>query len=323
MAKVDSFSLAFQLAKATQEAAIAAASKMGYGDKELADQEAVEAFRRELNSLEVSGEVVIGEGERDEAPMLYIGEKFGLGGVEVEMAVDPLENTNATAYGRENAIAVCALAPKGGLFKAPDMYMEKLAVSEAVAEVVSLDYPVEKNLKNIARSLGRKVKDLVIVVLDRPRHEKLIAEIRQTGARIRLIPDGDLAAALAVGVRGSGVHALMGIGAAPEGVISAAGLRCLKGRFWGRFWPKNETERKRMKEMGVEEDKIYSMEELASGKWLIVAATGVTNGTLLKGVRLFGGGARTQSLVMTTEPHLIQFLDTTHVYDKKEIEFRL
>ncbi len=311
------------ISRATQEAAIAAARKAGFGDKELADKAAVEAFRKVLNDLPVDGEVVIGEGERDEAPMLYIGEKFGKGGLKIEMAVDPLENTNATAYGRENAIAVCAVAPKGGLFKAPDMYMEKLAVSEAAAEVVSLDYSVEKNVKNIAKALGRKVSDLVIVVLDRPRHEKLIKEIRAVGARVKLIPDGDLAAALAVGVRGTGIHALMGIGAAPEGVISAAGLRCLKGRFWGRFWPKNEEERKRMKRMGVKEDKIYTMEELASGEWLVVSATGVTNGDLLRGVRLFGGGARTHSLVMTTEPHLIQFLDTTHVYDKKEIEFRL
>ncbi len=311
------------ISRATQEAAIAAARKAGFGDKELADKAAVEAFRKVLNDLPVEGEVVIGEGERDEAPMLYIGEKFGKGGLKIEMAVDPLENTNATAYGRENAIAVCAVAPKGGLFKAPDMYMEKLAVSEAAAEVVSLDYSVEKNVKNIAKALGRKVSDLVIVVLDRPRHEKLIKEIRAVGARVKLIPDGDLAAALAVGVRGTGIHALMGIGAAPEGVISAAGLRCLKGRFWGRFWPKNEEERKRMKQMGVKEDKIYTMEELASGEWLVVSATGVTNGDLLRGVRLFGGGARTHSLVMTTEPHLIQFLDTTHVYDKKEIEFRL
>ena len=311
------------ISRATQEAAIAAARKAGFGDKELADKAAVEAFRKVLNDLPVEGEVVIGEGERDEAPMLYIGEKFGKGGLKIEMAVDPLENTNATAYGRENAIAVCAVAPKGGLFKAPDMYMEKLAVSEAAAEVVSLDYSVEKNVKNIAKALGRKVSDLVIVVLDRPRHEKLIKEIRAVGARVKLIPDGDLAAVLAVGVRGTGIHALMGIGAAPEGVISAAGLRCLKGRFWGRFWPKNEEERKRMKQMGVKEDKIYTMEELASGEWLVVSATGVTNGDLLRGVRLFGGGARTHSLVMTTEPHLIQFLDTTHVYDKKEIEFRL
>lgn len=315
--------LVLDFARATQKAAIAAARQMGYGDKELADKRAVEAFREELNGIEVKGKVVIGEGERDEAPMLYIGEEFGKGGREIEMAVDPLENTNATARGASDAIAVCAIAEKGGLFHAPDMYMEKLAVSEEAAEVVSLDYSVEKNLGNIAKAMKRRVSDLVVVVLDRPRHEELIREIREAGARIKLIPDGDLSAALAVGVRGSGVHALMGIGAAPEGVISAAGLKCLKGAFWGRFLPKNKEEMKRMKRMGVKEDKIYEMDELASGKKLIVTATGVTDGELMEGVRFFGGGARTDSLLMTSDPHYIHFLDTTHVYDKSEIDFRL
>ena len=317
------YDLAFKFGRATQEAAIAAARKMGFGDKELADDHAVKAFRKYLNSLPVDGKVVIGEGERDEAPMLYIGEKFGSGSLQVEMAVDPLENTNANAYGRNDAMAVAAIAPKNGLFHAPDMYMEKLAVSEAAADHVSLDFPVEKNLKNIAKALDREIQDLIIVVLDRPRHEKLIKQIRDVGARIKLIPDGDLSAALAVGVRGTGVHALMGIGAAPEGVISAAGLRCLKGAFWGRFWPKNEDERSRMKEMGVKDEKIYNMEELASGDWLIVTATGVTDGNLLRGVKLFGGGARTHGVIMTSKPHFIHFVDTTHVYDKEEIEFRL
>ena len=315
--------LAFDLARETQEAAIAAAAEMGYGDRKRADKKAVAAFRKSLNDLPVDGVVVIGEGERDEAPMLYIGETFGAGGAKVEMAVDPLENTNATSTGSNNAIAVCAVAERGGLFHAPDMYMDKLVVSEEAANAVSLDYPVSKNLRNIAKALGRRVNDLVVVVLDRPRHEKLIGEIREVGARIKLIPDGDLSAALAVGVRGSGVHALMGIGAAPEGVISAAGLKCLKGAFWGRFWPVDEEEKKRMKKMGVKEDKIYTMDELASGKKLIVSATGVTNGDLLTGVRFFGGGARTHTLLMTSDPHYIHFLDTTHVFDRKDIDFRL
>jgi len=316
-------SLVFQLAEATEKAAIAAAHEMGYGDKKLADQKAVEAFRGSLNEMMVKGKVVIGEGERDEAPMLYIGEEFGKGGREIEMAVDPLENTNATASGSNNAIAVCAISERGGLFHAPDMYMDKLAVSDEASEVVSLDFTVKKNLTNLAKALERGIRDLVVVVLDRPRNEKLIEEIREVGARIKLIGDGDLSAALAVGVRGSGVHALMGIGAAPEGVISAAGLKCLKGAFWGRFWPKNEEEKKRMKKMGVKEDRIYTMDELASGKNLIVAATGVTNGDLLTGVRFFGGGARTHTLLMTNDPHKIHFIDTTHVFNREDIDFRL
>lgn len=315
--------LAFDFARVTQEAAIAAAKEMGYGDKKFADQKAVEAFRSLLSDMPVDGLVVIGEGERDEAPMLYIGEKFGKGGKKVEMAVDPLENTNATAWGSNNAIAICAISERGGLFHAPDMYMDKLAVSEEAADAVSMNYPVEKNLKNLAKALDREVGDLVVVVLDRPRNEKLIEDIRKVGSRIKLITDGDLSAALSVGVRGTGVHALMGIGAAPEGVMSAAGLKCLKGAFWGRFWPKNETERRRMKKMGVKENKIYTMDELASGDKLIVSATGVTNGDLLTGIRFFGGGARSHTLLMTNDPHYIHFLDTTHVYDKDEIDFRL
>jgi len=317
------YKLAFELARATQEAAIAAAREMGYGEKKHADRRAVEAFRKNLNDLEVSGVVVIGEGERDEAPMLYIGERFGKGGTLIDMAVDPLENTNATASGGNNAIAVAAVSEKGGLFHAPDMYMDKLAVSEEAKDAVSMDYPVSKNLKNLAKALGRGIRDIVVVVLNRPRNEKYIEEIRKVGARIKLIEDGDLSAALAVGVRGSGVHALMGIGAAPEGVISAAGLKCLKGAFWGRFWPVDEGQRERMGKMGVKADKVYSMGELASGKNIIVSATGVTNGDLLKGVRFFGGGARSQTLVMTSSPHYIHFLDTTHVFNKKEIDFRL
>lgn len=315
--------LPFSIAHATQKAAIAAAHEMGYGDKKLADHKAVEAFRSNLNNLSVSGVVVIGEGERDEAPMLYIGEHFGRGGVEIDMAVDPLENTNSTARGLENAIAVCAVSEQGGLFHAPDMYMEKLAVSAAAAQAVSLDYSVKQNLTGLARSLGREISDLVIVLLDRPRNEVMIKEIRALGARIKLIEDGDLSAALAVGVRGTGIHALMGIGAAPEGVISAAGLKCLKGEFWGRFWPVDEAQKIRMKTMGVKEGKIYTMDELAPGQNLVFAATGVTKGDLLKGVNFFGGGVRTHTLLMTSSPQMIHFLDTTHVYDKQTIDFRL
>lgn len=315
--------LEFEFARATQEAAIGAAREMGYGDKKYADSKAVEGFRKVLNNISVDGVVVIGEGEKDEAPELYVGEKFGTGGPKVEMAVDPLENTNSTAFGRDNAIAVCAISEAGGLFGAPDIYMEKLVVSEEAADVVSLDYSVKKNLTNIAKALNRSVRDLVVVVLDRERHESLVGEIRDAGARIKLISDGDLSAAFAVGVRGTGVHAQMGIGGGPEGVIAAAGMRCLKGAFWGRFWPENEEQKKRLEKVGVVKDKIYSMDELASGKNLIVSATGVTNGDLLKGVRFFGGGARSHTLLMTNDPHCIHFLDTTHVFDKEKIDFRL
>lgn len=316
--------LALQLSHATEIAAIAASRAAGFGDKKKADQAAVRAMRKYFNQVDFNGRVVIGEGERDKAPMLYIGEKLGTGkGKAVDIAVDPLENTNATASLGPRAIAVLAASEKGGLFHAPDMYMNKLIVGPEAAGKVNIDAPVKKNLKILAETLEREIKDLVIVVLDRPRHEELIAKIRKAGARVKLISDGDLLPGVAVAMRGSGIHAVMGIGAAPEGVITAAGLRCLKGEIQARFWPKDREEERRLRKMGGDPKRIYKTEDLASGKNIIFCATGVTDGDLLKGVRFFGGGARTHSLVMNTISDKIRFIDTTHVFDKKQIEYRI
>lgn len=316
--------LVLELSHATEVAAIAAARAAGFGDKKKADGAAVKAMRKFFNQVNFNGRVVIGEGERDEAPMLYIGEKLGTGkGMTVDIAVDPLENTNATATLGPRAIAVLAASEKGGLFHAPDMYMNKLVVGPEAADKVDIDASVKKNLVVIAKALEREIEDLVIVVLDRPRHEELIADIRKAGARVKLIPDGDLMPGIAVAMRGSGVHAVMGIGAAPEGVITAAGLRCLKGEIQSRFWPKSKEEEKRLKRMGADPKRVYKTKELASGKNIIFCATGVTDGDLLKGVRFFGEGARTHTLVMNTISDKIRFIDTTHVFDKEKIEYRM
>lgn len=316
--------LGLQLSHATEVGAIAAARAAGFGDKHRADEASVKAMRSCFNQIDFSGRIVIGEGERDEAPMLWIGEKLGTGkGISVDIAVDPLENTNATASLGERAISVLAAAERNGLFHAPDMYMEKLIVGPEAAGQVSLDQSVKKNVTALAKSLDRGVGDLVIVVLDRPRNEELITKVREAGARVRLILDGDLIPGIAACMRGTGVHAVMGIGAAPEGVITAAGIRCLKGEMQGRFWPKNNEEAERLKKMGGQMNKIYNHNELASGKTVLFCATGVSDGEVLKGVRFFGGGCRTHSLVMSTQTEKVRFIDTTHVFNKQEIEYRL
>jgi len=317
-------SLALTLSHATEVGAVAASRAAGFGDKKMADKEAVRAMRKYLNTIDFNGRVVIGEGERDKAPMLYIGEKLGTKkGRAIDIAVDPLENTNATATLSPRAISVLAASQKGGLFHAPDMYMEKLVAPPQAAGKVSLDAPVKKNLQAIAKSLSRKVQDLVIVVLDRDRNEELITKVRSAGARVKLIPDGDLLPGIAACMRGSGVHAVMGIGAAPEGVMTAAAIKCIKGEMQARFWPKNDTEIKRLKKMGGSIKKIYTHHELASGKTIIFCATGVTNGDLLKGVRFFGTGARTHTLVMSSQSNKIRLIDTTHVFDKPNMNYRL
>jgi fructose-1,6-bisphosphatase II len=314
--------LSLQLSHSTEVAAIAAARAAGFGDKNKADGKAVEAMRNFFNTVDFSGKVVIGEGEKDQAPMLFIGEELGTGeGRPIDIAVDPLENTNATASLGPRALAVLAASERGGLFHAPDMYMAKLIVGQEAAGKVDLDAPVEENLKVIADSLDRDIRDLVIVVLDRDRHEELVEDIRTAGARVKLISDGDLLAGIGVALRGSGIHAVMGIGAAPEGVITAAGLRCLKGEIQARFWPKNKKEEERLKKMGGDPEKVYTTNELASGEEIIFCATGVTDGDILKGVRFFGGGARTNSLIMNNISQKIRFIDTTHVFDKEKIEY--
>lgn len=320
--------LALALSHATEVGAIAASRAAGYGDKNAADQASVEAMREFFNTVEFRGRIVIGEGERDEAPMLYIGEEVGTGwaektGKQVDIAVDPLENTNATANLAPRAIAVLAASEAGGLFHAPDMYMEKLVVPPEAAGKVSLDDAVAKNLKTLAKVLDRDVDDLVIVILDRDRHEELIADVRAAGARVKLVSDGDLLPGVAACMRGTNVHAVMGIGAAPEGVMTAAAMRCLNGYMEARFWPKNSEEKERLAKMGGELGKIYTHDELASGQDIIFCATGVTTGDLLKGVSFFGTGARTHTLMMTNQSGKIRMLDTTHVYDRDKMRFRL
>ena len=327
---------AMEFVRVTEMAALAAARFMGRGDEKAADQAAVDAMRRALNSIQFNGTVVIGEGERDEAPMLYIGEELG-GGIysaetraefpEVDIAVDPLEGTNLCALGANNAIAVLAAAERGGLLNAPDIYMDKIVVGPSCRGAVDIDAPVHENLKNIARRLGRDIDDLTVICLDRPRHKQLIADVRGTGARIRLISDGDLSAGISAAVAGTNIHALMGIGGAPEGVITAAAMKCLNGEIQAKLvWdpeklgvdaskvPPAEEVMDRLKDMGISDaNKIYDTNDLAPGKKIIFAATGVTDGALLRGVRFFGAGKRTHSVVMTTDSKSIRFVDTVHV----------
>lgn len=315
--------LSLELLRVAEQAAIACAHTMGQGDRHASDQAAVEAMRKTLDTVPIDGTIVIGEGERDEAPMLFIGEKVGQGAAgvtglpAVDIAVDPLEGTNLCALGENDAIAVLAAAPKGGMLHAPDLYMEKLVVGPRAKHAVSLDRPVKDNLKSIAKALDRDVDDLVIIVLDRPRHERLIGDIRAAGARIKLIGDGDLSASIAAAVDGSGVHAVMGTGGAPEGVLTAAAMRCLGGEIYARLVINKPEDEDRCRKMGIEDfRRIYSSEDLAAGRAITFAATGVTDGTLMKGVRFFGHGTRTSSIVMQTDPHQIRFIDTIHVTDR-------
>jgi fructose-1,6-bisphosphatase class II len=316
--------LPLEFARVVERAAIAAARTMGQGDRKYADQVAVEAMRKEMETVDIDGTIVIGEGERDEAPQLFIGEKVGREGKPpVDIAVDPLEGTNLCATGAPNAIAVLAAAERGGLLNAPDIYMEKLVVGPSSKGKVDINAPVEDTLRTIATCLHREVHDLVVVVLDRPRHEKLISEIRRAGARIRLIADGDLSAGISAAVTGTGVHAVMGTGGAPEGVLTAAAMRCLNGEIQGKMVLTKGSEAERLKKLGIADaNKVYRTEDLASGKNIIFAAAGVTDGSLLKGVRFFGDGTRTHCLVMTTVPHQVRFIDTIHAKDDPEVRIR-
>ena len=299
-----------------EKAAVACARSIGHGDRKHSDHLAVEAMRKAMDRVAMDGTIVIGEGERDEAPMLFVGEKVGMGASyeAIDIAVDPLEGTNLCATGASNAIAVIAAAEKGGLLHAPDLYMEKLVVAAPAKGKVSLDYPVAKNLAIIAESANRKIEDLTIVVLERPRHDQLISNIRKAGARIQLIGDGDLSAAISAAVGGTGIHALMGIGGAPEGVLAAAALKCLNGEIQGRLHTAQNTASKEKAEaMGVDFDRIYFTNDLAPGENIIFAACGVTDGSLLKGVRFFGDGTRTTSLILTYKPRKVRFIDSVHV----------
>jgi len=327
--------LSLEFLRVVEQAAIACAHTMGQGDRHKSDQVAVETMRQVMDTVPIDGTIVIGEGERDEAPMLFIGEKVGMVNAqelngprparydEVDIAVDPLEGTNLCATGAPNAIAVLAVSNKGGLLHAPDLYVEKLVVGPSSKDAVSLDAPVAENLKAIASRLGRRVEDLVIIVLDRPRHEKLIEDIRATGARIRLIGDGDLSAGIAAAVVGSGVHAVMGTGGAPEGVLTAAAMRCLNGEIFARLVVNKPEHEERCRAMGITDFKrIYRSKDLAPGRDIIFAATGVTDGTLMRGVRFFGDGTRTSSVIMQNEPHRIRFIDSIHVPPATDVKIR-
>ena len=318
-----------------EAAAIASARTMGQGDRKYSDHVAVESMREVMDTVPMRGRIVIGEGERDEAPMLYIGEEVGEGFhaddptdyPEVDIAVDPLEGTNLCALGANNAISVLAASERGGLLNAPDIYMDKVVVGPSCRGAIDIDAPVKDNLKNIARRLGRDIEDLTVIVLDRTRHKKLIQDVRDAGARIRLISDGDLSAGISAAVAGTNIHALIGIGGAPEGVLTAAALKCLNGEIQARLCfdpeklagdgnkvPPEAEVVARLKEMGISDPAhVYDTNDLAPGKKIIFAATGVTDGALLKGVRFFGAGKRTHSLIMTTESRHIRFIDTVHV----------
>ncbi len=321
--------LSLEFLRVVEQAAIAAAHTMGYGDRHGADQAATEAMRRELGATAIKGKIVIGEGERDEAPMLFIGEEVGAAEKDgdsftrVDIAVDPLEGTNLCATGAPNAIAVLAASEPGGLLHAPDIYMDKLVVGPSCKGAVELDAPVKDNLKAIAKRLDRDIEDLVVVVLDRPRHEQLINDIRSAGARIRLIGDGDVAPAIAAAVVGAGVHAVMGVGGAPEGVLAAAALRCLNGEIQARLVTTKPEHEERMAKMGIRDPKrVYFTQDLAPGKHMVFACTGVTSGDLLRGVRFFGEGARTHSLLVTLEPHNVRFVDAVHLERADDIKVR-
>jgi fructose-1,6-bisphosphatase class II len=302
--------------RVTEQAAIESAKTMGLGRRKYSDQVAVEAMRREMDNLQMDGRVVIGEGERDKAPMLYVGEELGAlrgqaGVVQVDIAVDPLEGTNLCALGAPDSITVLAAAERGGLLHAPDVYMEKLVVGPTARGTIHIDAPVAENLRNIAAAFERRVSDLTVVVLDRPRHEQLISDIRQAGARIRMIPDGDLSAGISAAVRGTG--------GAPEGVITAAAMRCLGGEIQARFKPNDSDEEKkeaqfeRLSALGFNDvSKIYTTEELAPGNEILFSCSGVTDGELLRGVRFFGGGSRTSTLFMSLSRKIIRFVDTIH-----------
>jgi fructose-1,6-bisphosphatase II len=322
--------LSLEMARVTEAAAIASARFMGRGAKDEADAAATEAMRRTMDEIDFAGRIVIGEGERDEAPMLYIGERVGRGHpkrgaeddsaddvVAIDIAVDPLEGTNLVAHGQAGAITVLAASRAGGLVHAPDTYMEKLCVGPIAAGRVDLRLPPAENVRLIAEALGRKTSDITVVILERERHESLIAEVRAAGARIKLIGDGDLSAAISCAVSGTGVHAVMGIGGAPEGVITAAALRCLGGEIQARFRYRSDDERERGARMGHgDEERVYRTEDLASGDTLVFAATGVTAGDLLEGVRFFGGGARTHTVVMAYHSKQVRFIDTVHMFDR-------
>ncbi|MGF1568751.1 MAG: class II fructose-bisphosphatase [Nodosilinea sp.] len=341
--------LGLEIIEVVEQAAIASSRWMGKGDKNTADLVAVEAMRERMNKIHMRGRIVIGEGERDDAPMLYIGEEVGICTqpdaanfcnpdelLEIDIAVDPCEGTNLVAYGQNGSMAVLAISEKGGLFAAPDFYMKKLAAPPQAKGKVDINKSATENLKILAECLDRGIDELVVVVMKRDRHNDLIKEIREAGARVKLIGDGDVGAAISCAFSGTNTHALMGIGAAPEGVISAAAMRCLGGHFQGQLiydpavvktgliGESKEANIERLNSMGITDiDKVYDTDELASGETVLFAATGITSGELMEGVRFFGGGARTQSLIISSQSMTARFVDTIHMSDKpKHLQLR-
>ncbi|GGE05470.1 fructose-1,6-bisphosphatase [Marinithermofilum abyssi] len=312
-------SLTMELVRVTEAAAVASGRWMGFGKKDEADDAATTAMRKVFDTIPMRGTVVIGEGEMDEAPMLYIGERLGLGYLpEVDVAVDPLEGTNIVAKGLWNALSVVAVAERGNLLHAPDMYMDKLAVGPGAVGHVDIDAPVKDNIHAVAKALGKDINDVVVTVLDRSRHARLIEEVRSIGARIKLIPDGDVAAAINTGFPDTGVDILMGSGGAPEGVLAAVALKCLGGEIQGRLMPEDEVQFERCRKMGISDPKkVLRMDDLVKGDDAIFAATGVTDGELLKGVRYKGTEATTHSLVMRAKTGTVRFIDGKHRLEKK------
>ena len=311
--------LALEVVRVTEAAALSSARWMGLGNEKAVRQAAVDAMRRALDGVPFCGTVAIGEGERDEAPMLFVGERIGSGdGPELDVALDPLEGTNIVAQGRANAMAVVAITEKGGFLQVPDTYMEKIAVGRKAKGAVDLSLSPEQNLQNIADAMKCYVEDLTVVILDRPRHAELIRSVREVGARIKLIQDGDVSAAIATGFPDTGVDVLMGAGGAAEGVLAAAALQCLGGDMQGRLRPRNDQEVERARRIGIKDmDRVYRIGDLARGVDVMFAATGVTDGDLLRGVRFFGGGARTHSVVTRHRSGTVRFIEATHRFDRR------
>ncbi len=310
--------LAMELGRVTEAAAMAAARWMGRGDKEASDQAAVDAMRLMLGTIEMDGVVVIGEGEKDEAPMLYNGEQIGNGQPpQVDIAVDPIDGTRLLSLGRSNALSVVALSERGTMFNPGKLvYMHKIAVGPAAKGVIDINAPIRENLRRVAKAQGMDIDDLTVVILDRPRHEQFIRDIREAGARIRLITDGDVAGSIMASMDGTGVDMLYGIGGTPEGVISACALKCLGGEIEGKMWPRNDEERQWAIENGMDLERVYGTDDLCSGNNVFFSATGITDGELLKGVRYFSGGAQTHSLVMRSRSGTIRYIEANHRWDK-------
>ncbi|MDD3395757.1 MAG: class II fructose-bisphosphatase [Acidaminococcaceae bacterium] len=316
--------LSMEFVRVTEAAAIACGRSVGYGDKNGADQLAVDAMRKMFDTVNISGTVVIGEGELDEAPMLYIGEKVGAGGPEVDIAVDPVEGTNLVAKGQPGAIAVIAIAPKGCLLHAPDMYMDKIAVGPRAKGCIDINASVQENLSRVAKALERNISDLTVVVLDRPRHQQIMDDIRRAGARIQLITDGDVNPIVNAGIEGTGVHMYIGKGGAPEGVLAAAAIKCLGGDMQAKLAPENDAEVARCLKMGIGDiNKVLTLDDMVKGDDCMFTATAITECNLLRGLNYFGGGVRTHTVSMRYLTGTVRFVDAVHSFDRKDIEIKV